>query len=165
MPVPKGSLASPETASDGIQDIAVISPSIRMIAWSRCVMSQNRVQPCVRQCGWHHRRQCRCSVPLRIVNVRNAVDAVVVGAGPNGLTAAARLAIAGRRVMVFEGASTIGGGSRTKALTDVAVYDVCAAVHPFGASSPAFAELALPERGVQWLHPPAALAHPFDDGG
>ena len=95
---------------------------------------------------------------------RHEYDAVVVGAGPNGLTAAARLAAAGRRVIVFEASATIGGGSRTKALTDASVYDVCAAVHPFGAASPAFAELDLVGRGLRWLHPPIALAHPFDDG-
>lgn len=95
-------------------------------------------------------------------------DAVVVGAGPNGLTAAARLARAGRSVLVMEASSTIGGGSRTRPLTDDprnnSRYDVCAAVHPFGASSPAFEALGLECRGLNWLHPPVALAHPFDDG-
>lgn len=91
-------------------------------------------------------------------------DAVVVGAGPNGLTAAARLAVAGRRVIVFEAAGTIGGGSRTKELSPGARYDVCAAAHPFGASSPAFEALRLHEHGLAWAHAPIALAHPFDDG-
>ncbi len=91
-------------------------------------------------------------------------DAVVVGAGPNGLTAAARLARAGRRVIVFEAAPTIGGGSRTKPFGEGARVDICAAVHPFGVSSPAFEALDLHEHGLQWLHPPVALAHPFDDG-
>ncbi len=93
------------------------------------------------------------------------LDAVVVGAGPNGLTAAARLARAGRRVVVFEAASTIGGGSRTSSLTDDSRFDVCAAVHPFGASSVAFEELRLGDHGLRWLEPPIGLAHPFDDGG
>jgi len=92
------------------------------------------------------------------------VDAVVVGAGPNGLTAAARLARAGRRVVVFEAAPTIGGGSRTDALTDESRFDHCASVHPFGASSPAFEDLRLDEHGLRWLEPPLGLAHPFDDG-
>jgi phytoene dehydrogenase-like protein len=92
-------------------------------------------------------------------------DAIVVGAGPNGLTAAARLATAGQRVLVVEAAPTIGGGSRTSALGDSgARYDHCAAVHPFGVSSPAFEALRLTDHGLRWLHPPIGLAHPFDDG-
>ena len=91
-------------------------------------------------------------------------DAVIVGAGPNGLTAAARLARAGRSVLVLEAAETIGGGSRTKPLGPDARYDVCSAVHPFGASSPAFEELRLDEHGLKWCHPQIALAHPFEDG-
>ncbi len=88
---------------------------------------------------------------------------MVVGAGPNGLTAAARLAREGWRVVVIEASSTIGGGSRTQPLGSANV-DVCAAVHPFGASSPAFEELGLERYGLTWRHAPTALAHPFDDG-
>ncbi len=94
---------------------------------------------------------------------RGRFDAVVVGAGPNGLTAAARLARAGQRVIVVEAAPTIGGGSRTGQLGDARV-DFCAAVHPFGASSPAFEELGLTTYGLTWSHAPLGLAHPFDDG-
>jgi phytoene dehydrogenase-like protein len=92
------------------------------------------------------------------------LDVVVVGGGPNGLTAAARLARAGRSVMVLEAASAIGGGSRTIVHGDVRI-DHCAAVHPFGGSSPAFEELDLTAHGLRWLRPPIGLAHPFDDGG
>jgi phytoene dehydrogenase-like protein len=96
--------------------------------------------------------------------MRQQLDAVVVGAGPNGLTAAARLARAGRSVLVLEAAPTIGGGSRTVVHGDVRI-DHCAAVHPFGGSSPAFEELDLAAHGLQWLRPPVGLAHPFDGGG
>ncbi len=101
---------------------------------------------------------------VHFVSPSSGYDAVIVGAGPNGLTAAARLARSGRKVVVFEAAPTIGGGSRTKSLTDDSMYDVCAAVHPFGASSPAFVELGLADAGLEWLHPTIGLAHPFDDG-
>jgi phytoene dehydrogenase-like protein len=91
--------------------------------------------------------------------------AVVVGAGPNGLTAAARLAVDGWRVRLFEAAPTVGGGSRTTPFTDNSVVDFCAAVHPFGAGSPAFDQLGLNQLGLEWAHAPIALAHPFIDGG
>ncbi len=89
-------------------------------------------------------------------------DVVVVGAGPNGLTAAARLATAGYSVCVFENANEIGGGTRT----DTSVWpgfrlDHCSSVHPFGAASPAFRALALTERGLEFVHAPIALAHPL----
>lgn len=95
--------------------------------------------------------------------MRQQLDVVVVGAGPNGLTAAARLARAGRSVLVVEAAATIGGGSRTVAHGDARI-DHCAAVHPFGGSSPAFDELDLGAHGLRWSRPPIGLAHPFDDG-
>lgn len=89
-------------------------------------------------------------------------DAVVVGAGPNGLTAAAVMAVAGRRVLVLEQADVIGGGTRTEELTLPGyLHDVCAAIHPLGAASPAFTELAL---DVEWIHPRIPMAHPLGDG-
>jgi phytoene dehydrogenase-like protein len=89
--------------------------------------------------------------------------AVVVGAGPNGLTAAARLATAGWAVTVFEASATIGGGSRSAELIEPGVInDVCAAVHPAGACSPAFKELQLQRYGLKWRHPEIPLAHPLD---
>ena len=97
---------------------------------------------------------------------RSRYDAVVVGSGPNGLAAAVTLANAGRSVLVVEAAPTIGGGSRTAELTLPGFHhDVCSAIHPLGLGSPFFRSLpSLAEHGLQWVHPPAALAHPLDDG-
>lgn len=93
------------------------------------------------------------------------VDAVVVGAGPNGLTAAALLARAGRSVHVIEGSATIGGGTRTAELTVPGLlHDLCSAVHPFGAASPVFEQLPLGDHGLEWCHPEIDVAHPVDGG-
>lgn len=92
-------------------------------------------------------------------------DAIVVGAGPNGLAAAIELARNGRSVLVREGAPEIGGGLRSGELTIPGfVHDYCATVHPLGIGSPFFAALPLAQHGLEWVHPAAALAHPFDDG-
>jgi phytoene dehydrogenase-like protein len=89
----------------------------------------------------------------------------VVGAGPNGLAAAVELARAGLAVRLYERSDQIGGGTRTAALTLPGfVHDVCSAVHPMGAASPFFRRLPLARHGLEWIHPPAPLAHPFDDG-
>jgi phytoene dehydrogenase-like protein len=92
-------------------------------------------------------------------------DAIVVGAGPNGLAAAIALAQAGVSVRVLEAADTVGGGARSAELTLPGfVHDVCSAIHPLGVASPFFRNLPLAGHGVEWVEPPAALAHPFDDG-
>jgi phytoene dehydrogenase-like protein len=92
-------------------------------------------------------------------------DAIVVGAGPNGLAAAITLAQAGRSVVVYEASETIGGGSRTKELTLPGFrHDVCSAIHPLGVGSPFFRTLPLDRYGLEWIYPPAPLAHPLDDG-
>ncbi len=92
-------------------------------------------------------------------------DAVVVGSGPNGLAAAITLAREGRSVLVLEAADTIGGGLRSRELLlPGCVHDVCSAVHPLGLSSPFFRSLPLEDYGVEWIHAPAPLAHPLDDG-
>jgi phytoene dehydrogenase-like protein len=90
------------------------------------------------------------------------VDAIVVGAGPNGLTAAARIARAGYRVAVYERAPTVGGSTRTTSLmTPDVIHDVGATVVPFAAASPAFAALGL---DLPLVFSGLALAHPLDGG-
>jgi phytoene dehydrogenase-like protein len=94
-----------------------------------------------------------------------ARDAVVVGAGPNGLAAAITLARAGRSVLLVEAAATVGGGTRSAPLTLPGfVHDFCSAIHPLGVASPFFKGLSLREHGLEWLFPEAAVAHPFDEG-
>ena len=92
-------------------------------------------------------------------------DAIVVGSGPNGLVAGVMLARAGLAVDVYEAADQPGGGCRTAELTLPGFrHDVCSAVHPMLAVSPAFADIDLGSRGVRLLTPPVAFAHPLDTG-
>ena len=94
-----------------------------------------------------------------------ALDAIVVGAGPNGLAAAITLAQAGRSVRVYESAASVGGGTRSEQLTQPGfVHDVCATVYSLVLASPFLKTLPLTEYGVTFAHPGAPLAHPFDDG-
>ena len=88
-------------------------------------------------------------------------DAVVVGAGPNGLAAALELTLAGRRVLVVEAADTIGGGTRTAELTLPGFrHDVCSAIHPMGVASPVFRAWGVGD----WIHPDIPATHPIGDG-
>jgi phytoene dehydrogenase-like protein len=92
-------------------------------------------------------------------------DAVVVGAGPNGLAAAIELARKGRSVLVVERNETVGGGSRSAELTLPGfTHDVCSAIQPLGRASPFFAQLDLTAHGLEWIEPPIQIAHPLDDG-
>ena len=92
-------------------------------------------------------------------------DAIVVGAGPNGLAAAITLQQAGCAVLLVEGKDTVGGGMRTAELTLPGYrHDICSAIHPLAAASPFFATLPLADYGLDYLYPPVAAAHPLDDG-
>ena len=92
-------------------------------------------------------------------------SAIVVGSGPNGLAAAARLARAGLDVTVLEASDTIGGGTRSsEMIVPGLVHDHCSAVHPLAAGSPFLAGLNLESDGLTWLQPRVDCAHPLDDG-
>jgi len=93
----------------------------------------------------------------------SAYDAVVVGSGPNGLSAAIELAREGLSVAVLEAADEPGGALRSAGLTLPGfVHDVGSAIHPLAAASPFFRSLPLQRHGLRWVHPPAPLAHPLD---
>lgn len=92
-------------------------------------------------------------------------DAVILGSGPNGLSAAITLAQAGLSVLVLEAADTFGGGMRSRELTLPGfVHDVCSAVHTTGILSPFFCQLPLADHGLRWCTPPLSAAHPLPDG-
>lgn len=95
----------------------------------------------------------------------SASKACVIGSGPNGLAAAIVLADAGLEVDVLEAESIPGGAARTLPLTLPGfLHDFGSAVHPLGVGSPFFSSLPLRSHGLDWIHSPAPLAHPLDDG-
>ena len=94
----------------------------------------------------------------------NDPDAVIIGSGPNGLSAAIVLAQAGASVLVLEAREEIGGGTRSAECTLPGyLHDVCSAVHPMGVLSPFFRSLPLEEHGLRWIRSTASVAHPLDD--
>src|ERR1700676_440599 len=93
------------------------------------------------------------------------MDAVVIGAGPNGLTAAATLARRGWKVLVLEARERPGGACYSEELTLPGfVHDVGAAFFPFADDSPAFRALDLPGAGLRWVNAPCESCHPAPDG-
>ncbi|MEN8715698.1 MAG: NAD(P)/FAD-dependent oxidoreductase [Verrucomicrobiales bacterium] len=99
------------------------------------------------------------------MNNSTEYDSVIIGAGPNGLAAAIRLAQEGQKVLVVEGHETTGGGTRTSELTLPGFrHDVCSAVHPMGLASPFLQTLPLGDYGLEWIHPDLPLAHPLEGG-
>ncbi|MCG8421844.1 MAG: NAD(P)/FAD-dependent oxidoreductase [Proteobacteria bacterium] len=94
-----------------------------------------------------------------------SLDAVIIGSGPNGLSAAIELAGRGASVLVLEAREQIGGGMRTAELTVPGLrHDVCSACHPMGVLSPYWRTLPLADHGLEWVFPAASVAHPLDDG-
>ena len=92
-------------------------------------------------------------------------DAVVVGSGPNGLSAAIVLQKHGLNVLLIEGKDTIGGGMRTMELTLPGFkHDVCSAIHPMAAAGPLFKTLPLDQYGLEFIHAKTLAGHPLPDG-
>lgn len=97
--------------------------------------------------------------------IAGSADAVVVGAGHNGLVAANLLADAGWEVLVLEATDTPGGSVRSADLAAPGFLgDLCSAFYPLGVSSPVLRALDLERYGLRWCHAPHVLVHPLPDG-
>ena len=92
-------------------------------------------------------------------------DAVIVGAGPNGLAAAITLAQKGRKVVIFEAADRPGGGLRScESSLPGFVHDICSSIHPLAYASPFFRSLPLQKLGLEWIQPEIPMSHPLSNG-
>src|SRR3954463_10406067 len=106
---------------------------------------------------------CRCEA-LRAGRRGCVADAVVIGAGPNGLVAANLLADAGWSVLLLEGGSEPGGAGKTAEVTAPGFRnDLFSAFYPLTLGSPVMRGLDLEQWGLRWTHAPAVVAHPTDD--
>lgn len=104
----------------------------------------------------------RCGAPLCR---RVKFDVVVVGSGPNGMSAAVALASWGYSVCLLEGADRVGGGLRSHSELEAGfIHDHCAAIHPMGVLSPFLQTLGLEEEGLVWKSSEVSVAHPLLDG-
>lgn len=109
----------------------------------------------------------RVNLPLQkmATGVSEVYDAVVVGSGPNGLSAAIVLQQTGLSVLILEAKESVGGGLRTRELTLPGfLHDVCSAIHPLAVESPFFSQLPLQQHGLEYIYPDISAAHPFDGG-
>src|SRR5688500_4387533 len=92
-------------------------------------------------------------------------DAIVIGAGPNGLVGANVLADAGWDVLVLEAQAEPGGAVRSGELVEPGfTSDLFSAFYPLGIASPHLRDLHLEDHGLEWLHAPAVVSHPSSDG-
>ena len=92
-------------------------------------------------------------------------DAIVIGAGPNGLVAANHLAAQGWAVLVLEAEAEVGGAVRSARDVHAGfVHDTFSAFYPLAAASAAVQSLELEQHGLNWTHAPAVLGHPLPDG-
>src|SRR5215213_1798333 len=92
-------------------------------------------------------------------------DAIVIGAGPNGLTGANVLADAGWDVLVLEAQPSPGGAVRSAELTEPGFLSDCfSAFYPLGIASPHLRRLELERHGLEWLHAESVVSHPTADG-
>lgn len=97
------------------------------------------------------------------MQIRPSYDAIIIGSGPNGLSAGIVMARAGLKVLMVEAKDTIGGGMRTQEVTLPGFkHDICSAVHPMAALAPIFRELKLEQFGLEWAYPEVSVAHPLD---
>lgn len=95
----------------------------------------------------------------------DTADAVVIGAGPNGLVAANALAEAGWDTVVFEAADEVGGAVKSDEVTAPGfVTDMFSAFYPLAAASPVIRGLELDRHGLHWAKAPAVLGHALPDG-